>query len=82
MIAIAWRDGTVEWFDPTHVQVDGGEERVRRVLSKPARDTEPGSPENLGNAMVEVILKPGTQRHARAALRGLPGARTLFDDGA
>ncbi len=81
MIGVKWDGGHVAWISPSNVLIDGEEARPRRVLSQKARDTVPDDSEEGRHAMVEVILKPGTAQHARAALRRLPGAVTLIDDG-
>jgi hypothetical protein len=83
VIVGSWRDGGVAWFDSKHVDVDPPSPMVERVLSKPATDFEPIEDEDTGMlATGEVRLQPGTERHARAALRKLPGWTTTIDDGA
>ncbi len=80
MISVVWRDGSVSYVDGEFV-FTGDEARPRRVLSKPATDTE-SVIENEGHVEVEVRLKPGDgPRYVRAALRTLPGAVVMIDDG-
>jgi hypothetical protein len=80
VIGVKWDGGHVAWISPSNVLIDGEETRPRRVLSQPATDVV-ALDEEGAHGEQEVRLKPGTAQHARAALRRLPGAVTLIDEG-
>jgi hypothetical protein len=80
MLAMDWDRWSVIWT-ADDVAIEGDVAAVQRVLTRPAKDTD--SEVDLQNgriAEIEVKLAPGGVRHARAALRSLPGAAFLIDE--
>jgi hypothetical protein len=80
MLIVRWGGGDVTWISPENVVIEGLQKAPERALRRTAVDQVPEESDGALR-MVEVTLKPGTAQHARAALRTLPDAVVLLDDG-